>query len=166
VNVGRAMRKESGEYARKKGHQIKKDGVADRLLNLGSRVGDLALSAAAYELYVIAPYPFSAIIFLYWQRGVTLVVFLVIPAIIAMWATYHALGNRNYFASKPSAFKDCSIAEGPSDDISDDSDVDVSEQSESEPLQNGGRQRYQPSQSQITVVQGDATAGKRNRRNV
>ena len=131
-----------------------------KVLKVGERISDLGLSMVAYQLYRMARYPYNAIFFLYWQRGVTVVVFLVIPSIIAFWALYHALGNRNYFATNPAAYEGIPIAEGLSD-YEDDDDYDDEEydsesesDSEGEPLQRH-RGHRQKSGSEITVVQAE-----------
>lgn len=131
-----------------------------KVLKLGERIADLSLSVVAYSLYMMASYPYNAIFFLYWQRVVTVVAFLVIPSIIAFWALYHAMGNRNFFATNPAAYKGITIAEGLSDD-EDDDDYDDEEygsesesDSEGEPLQRH-RGHRQKSESEITVIQAD-----------
>lgn len=68
---------------------------------------------ASYEIYKALPYPLSAFFFLHWQTGVTAFAFCVVPSILALWAVYHALGNRNYFATDPEAYEDTAIVDGP-----------------------------------------------------
>lgn len=79
----------------------------------GDRVVTLGKAIAYFEIYKHLQYPYSAVFFLHWQIGVTAVTFCVIPSILALWALYHALGNRNYFATKPALFKNQRIVDGP-----------------------------------------------------
>lgn len=64
-------------------------------------------------IYMASPYPLSAFIFLHWQVGVSVMVFIVIPGLMALWALYQALGTRNFFATNPPAYKNNKIADGP-----------------------------------------------------
>ena len=90
-------------------------------------------------MYKVLPYPLSAFYFLHWQVGVTAVAFAVIPILMCLWAVYHAMGNRNYFATDPAAYKNQRISDGPlfTDETSDEeapSDSESSEAGETEPL--------------------------------
>jgi hypothetical protein len=138
-----------------------KDGWYSKVHELGERVSEIGLWMLAYQAYKVASYPFNAIFFLYWQRGVTIVAFLVIPSVLAFWALFHALGNRNYFATNPPAYKEVTIAEGHSDDEADNGDYDYdSEHSDADPLYDDSMRSYDGTASQVTVVQPQ----KRNRR--
>jgi hypothetical protein len=64
-------------------------------------------------IYMASPYPLSAFIFLHWQVGVSVMVFIVIPGLMALWALYQSLGTRNFFATNPPAYKNNKIADGP-----------------------------------------------------
>jgi hypothetical protein len=64
-------------------------------------------------IYMASPYPLSAFIFLHWQIGVSVMVFIVIPGLMALWALYQALGTRNFFATNPPAYKNNKISDGP-----------------------------------------------------
>ncbi len=118
-------------------------------------------SMAWYALYKALPYPMCAIVFIYWQKGVTIVAFLVIPTLIAIWATFHALGNRNYFSTNPKEYEESSIAEGPAEYDSEEDEDEYSSEYESEPLHS-----RKATMSQITVVQADYPNSRRNNRNV
>ena len=84
-----------------------------KLREIGVRLASYAKTVGQYYIYKALPYPLSAFFFLHWQIGATAFAFCVIPAILALWAVYHAQGNRNYFATNPEAFKDVAVAEGP-----------------------------------------------------
>lgn len=126
-------------------------------------------AVAWYALYRMCTYPVSALVFIYWQKGVTIVAFLVIPSLLAVWATIHALGNRNYFATYPEEYEGVSIAGGPvdysTDEDDEDDDDDYSSEYEAEPLQSG-RHRRKDTMSQITVVQAENPNSRRNNRHV
>jgi len=92
--------------------QIKK---GTNLEKTGTRIKDLGISIGFWYLYKALPYPASAIFFLHWQIGLTSFALCAIPSLLAFWAFYHALGNRNYFAKNPAAYEDQTIAEGPID---------------------------------------------------
>lgn len=70
-------------------------------------------SVGAYIIYKALPYPISAFFFLHWQIGVSAFAFSVVPGVLSLWALYHAMGNRNYFATNPPAYKNQRIADGP-----------------------------------------------------
>ena len=129
---------EFGRYAAKKaGVPTPKPG--SNLQKAGDRASEYLKAVGAYTMYKILPYPLSAFYFLHWQVGVTAVAFAVIPALLGIWATYHALGNRNFFATNPEAYKDQRISDGPlfTDETSDNEDLSDSEESsvsEREPL--------------------------------
>lgn len=123
-------RDELGKEVGKKVHEnslptIKPGGGLDRAQD---RAYQLGKAVAYYELYKALPYPFSALFFLHWQIGVTAVTFCVIPAILALWAFYHALGVRNYFATNPALYKNQRIIDGPLWD-EEDSEAEGSEHS-------------------------------------
>ena len=129
-----AFAKSAGKKA---GVKIKKDSTAGRA---GSRLYDFGKDVAGYMLFKALPYPLSAFYFLHWQIGVTAFAFAIIPGILGIWATYQALGIRNYFATNPAAYKNQSVSDGPlfNDNSSDEEaqlDSDPSENSmETEPL--------------------------------
>lgn len=123
--------------------------------DLGDRVGDFTTQALSYEIFSRLPYPYSAIFFLYWQKGVSVITFAVLPGLLSGWATLHALGNRNYFAKHPALYNDVSLAQGPADVYSgDEDDSDEVSESESQPLQ-GNKARRERLSSQNTIVQED-----------
>lgn len=133
----------------------KKSKVRDRLGDLADRAWDFTTQVLSYEFYSRLYYPYSAIFFLYWQKGVSIITFAVLPGLLSGWATIHALGNRNYFAKHPALYNDVSLADGPADVYSSDEDEssEVSE-SESKPLQRHNARRERLS-SQNTIVQED-----------
>ena len=126
------------EGAKKKaGIKVDKDSTTGRA---GSRLYSFGKAVRNYSLYKGLPYPLSAFFFLHWQIGVTAVAFAIVPGILGIWATYHALGIRNYFATNPAAYKNHSISDGPlfNDNSSEEDALLDSESSdysiESEPL--------------------------------
>lgn len=129
--------------------------VRTALGDLGGRVVDFTTQALSYELYSRLPYPYSAIFFLYWQKGVSVITFAVLPGLLSGWATLHALGNRNYFAKHPELYNDVSLAQGTADVYSsDEDDSDEVSESESQPLQRNKARRERLT-SQNTIVQED-----------
>jgi len=81
-----------------------------------------AKSAAHRIIYQVLPYPLSAFYFLHWQIGVSVMAFLVVPVLMGAWASYQALGTRNYFATNPPAYKNNRIVDGPLWDEVDEAD--------------------------------------------
>lgn len=159
----------AGKLANK--HLVPSAAQAD-FANAGKKIGNamghayrFGENVAWYMAYNAASYPLNALVFLFWQKGVTVIVFLVIPTIIALWATFHAIGLRNYFASNPKEFDGVSMLNGPVYYDSDESyqDDEVSEY-EAEPLRR--EQRRERSSSQITVVQSNSPRNHRNIRKV
>lgn len=100
-----------GKKAKDFGIDMPDDGNAFK--RAGDRVATLGKSIAYFEIYKHLNYPYNAVFFLHWQIGVTAVTFCVIPSILALWAMYHAMGIRNYFATKPALFKNQRIIDGP-----------------------------------------------------
>jgi hypothetical protein len=135
--------------------QQNKSKVRKALGDLGNRAFDFTTQVLSYEFYSALSYPYSAIFFLYWQKGVSIITFAVLPGLLSGWATLHALGNRNYFAKHPALYNDVSLAQGPAEVYSSDEDdsEEVSE-SESQPLQSNKARREMLS-SQNTIVQED-----------
>lgn len=135
------------------------------------RAKEYGTAVSFYLIWLNLPYPLSAFFFLHWQVGVTAFAFCIIPSILAMWAFYHALGNRNFFAAKPERFTDVAVADGPLYDDSDaepehkesEYDDDESEVDESVPL---SKRHVENRESQHTLYQGEdpsPTAGRRGR---
>lgn len=147
---------------------FEKGSSADRAYE---RAKDYGTAVSFYLIWQNLPYPLSAFFFLHWQVGVTAFAFCIIPSILAIWAFYHALGNRNYFATKPERFTDVAVADGPLYDDSDaepehkksDYDDDESEVDESVPL---SKRHVENLDMQQTLYQGEdpsPTAGRRGR---
>jgi len=139
--------------------RMKKDSAASAAAD---RATEIAESVGAYMLYKALPYPISAIYFLHWQIGVSAFAFCVVPTLLCLWAFYHVLGNRNFFATNPEAFKDQTILEGPIvvDDSESGSESDSDSESESEESDDGEtrplskrHKDYERNSSQATRLQ-------------
>jgi hypothetical protein len=151
----------------KAGKNLKKVGTAAG--DIWDRSVDIASSMMWYYLYQQAQsYSIKSVIFLYWQRPVTILAFLVIPSLLAIWATVHALGLRNFFATDPKQYRDVTVAEGDQydeyEDESDESFNDSSDEDESNQSE-GSLAASDRFSSQITVVQEDRR-GRHTRRAV
>ncbi len=105
------LAKSTGKQAEDWG--LKVDKVPKAYGRAAHRVVSLGNAVAMYEIYRVLTYPYNAVFFLHWQRGVTAITLCVIPSILAIWAFYQALGTRNYFATKPALYKNQMIADGP-----------------------------------------------------
>jgi len=112
--VGLAYKK--GGSAVKKGLQAagwKNPSLAPEVESARKRAWVFAEAGVMRLIYMYSPYPLSAFIFLHWQIGVSVMVFIVIPALMALWGLYQGLGTRNFFATNPAAYKNNKIADGP-----------------------------------------------------
>lgn len=85
----------------------------DELKSAGKRAWMFMESEIMRLVYMASPYPLSAFIFLHWQMGVSVMAFIVIPALMALWGVYQGLGTRNFFATNPPAYKNNRISDGP-----------------------------------------------------
>ncbi len=87
--------------------------LAKELKDAGKRSWFFIEAGVMRLIYMYTPYPLSAFVFLHWQTGVSIMVFIVIPGMMALWSVYQALGTRNFFATNPPAYKNNKIADGP-----------------------------------------------------
>lgn len=131
--------------------------LPDGYKKAGGKLKDYMKTIGASLVYKSLPFPADAFFFLHWQIGLTAIAFCAIPAAMAAWAAYHALGIRNYFATMPVSYKDTSISEGPFYDSSEDEEED-----EVQPLSKRHKERKNSFSSQVTQVQGEPV-GKRGR---
>ena len=172
TNLVKAIKGVIQEGAEKKGlkpgKSLKKVGTAAG--DIWDRSVDIASSMMWYYFYQKAEqYSLKSLIFLYWQRPVTVLAFLVIPSLLAIWATVHAMGLRNYFATDPKQYRDVTVAEGDQyETYEDESDGSFNESSDEDESNQSEGSSAAPDRfsSQITVVQEEDRRGRHTRRAV
>lgn len=138
--------------------------ISKKLLDSGRSLANWAKHAMSAYIYKLLPFPWNAMYFLHWQIGLTVVLFVLVPAVLSFWAAFHAMGNRNYFATNPKAYQDVSIADGPeyaSEDDEDDYESEESEESEKKPIAKVGKARDYAATSQATQIQSETRRGRK-----